>query len=86
MDYRGLRLLLAAHGFFTLAAAIVLVVAPSLIPSVGGERVESALILFELVVASRSGSFSTGIGRKTLRSLVHLRSAKAKYGNGAAMG
>jgi hypothetical protein len=30
MDHKGLRILLVAHGFITLAAGIVLAVAPSL--------------------------------------------------------
>jgi hypothetical protein len=40
MAHRGLRTLLVAHGFITLAAAIVLVVAPGLIPSVVGIDLE----------------------------------------------
>ena len=36
MDHRGLRLLLLVHGLITLAAAVVLVVDPGLIPSIVG--------------------------------------------------
>jgi hypothetical protein len=40
MPRPGLRILLVVHGFITLAAAIVLVVAPGLIPSVVGINLE----------------------------------------------
>jgi hypothetical protein len=36
MDYKGLRALLVVHGFITMAAGIVLTVAPGLIPSAVG--------------------------------------------------
>jgi hypothetical protein len=40
MDHKGLRILLMVHGFITLAAGIVLAVAPGLIPSVVGIHFE----------------------------------------------
>jgi hypothetical protein len=36
MDHKGLRVLLVVHGCITLAAGLVLTVAPSLIPSIVG--------------------------------------------------
>ena len=38
MPHKGLRTLLVVHGFITLAAGIVLTVAPGLIPGVVGIR------------------------------------------------
>jgi hypothetical protein len=40
MDYKGLRALLVVHGFITMAAGIVLTVAPGLIPSAVGIRLD----------------------------------------------
>jgi hypothetical protein len=45
MDLRGLRMLLKVHGFITLAAGIVLAVAPGFIPSAVGIHLESSAYL-----------------------------------------
>ena len=42
MDHRGLRALLVIHGFITLAAGVVLAVAPGLIPSVVNVHLDSS--------------------------------------------
>ncbi len=56
MAHRGLRTLLVVHGFITLAAAIVLVVAPGLIPSVVGIDLEpGADVLAYLLAGAEFG-------------------------------
>ena len=56
MDHRGLRILLVIHGFITLAASIVLVVAPGLIPSVVGINLEpGADVLAYLLAGAEFG-------------------------------
>jgi len=58
MDYRGLRLLFLAHGLITLAAAIVLVVAPGLIPSVVGISLERNADLVAFLLAGAEFGFA----------------------------
>ena len=56
MDRQGLRALLVVHGFITLAAAIVLTVAPGLIPGVVGIVLEpSAYLLVYLLAGAEFG-------------------------------
>ena len=56
MDHRGLRILLVIHGFITLAASIVLVVAPGLIPGAVGINLEpSADVLAYLLAGAEFG-------------------------------
>jgi len=54
MDRKGLRTLLVIHGFITLAASIVLTVAPGLIPSaVGIHLAPSADVVAYLLAVDR---------------------------------
>jgi hypothetical protein len=57
MDHKGLRALLVVHGCITLAAGLVLTVAPSLIPSVvvGIHLEPSAYLLAYLLAAAEFG-------------------------------
>jgi UPF0716 family protein affecting phage T7 exclusion len=50
--YKGLRALLVVHGFITLAAGIVLIVAPGLIPSAVGIHLEPSADLVAYLLAS----------------------------------
>jgi hypothetical protein len=56
MPHRGLRILLVVHGFITLAAATVLVVAPGFIPRVVGIDLEPrANVLAYLLAGAEFG-------------------------------
>src|SRR5580704_15201882 len=56
MDHKGLRRLLVIHGFITLAAGVVLIAAPDLIPSTVGIRLEpSAFMLAYLLAGAEIG-------------------------------
>jgi hypothetical protein len=56
MDHRGLRILFVIHGLITLAASIVLVVAPGLIPGVVGVHLDpSANVLAYLLAGAEFG-------------------------------
>jgi hypothetical protein len=58
MDHRGLRTLLIIHGFVTLAAGIVLIVAPDLIPSAVGIRLEPGADLVAYLLAAAKIGFA----------------------------
>ena len=58
MDPRGLRTLLVIHGFITLAAGIVLAIAPDLIPSVVGIRLAPNTNLVAYLLAGAEFGFS----------------------------
>jgi len=58
MDHKGLRTLLVVHGFITLAAGIVLSVAPDLIPSVVGIHLESSSVLVAYLLAGAEFGFA----------------------------
>jgi hypothetical protein len=58
MGDRGLRLLFLAHGVITLAAAIVLVVDPRLIPSVAGINLERSAYLVAYLLAGAEFGFA----------------------------
>jgi len=58
MDHRGLRRLLMAHGLITLAAAIVLTVAPGLIPSMVGIHLEPGAYLIAYLLAGAEFGFA----------------------------
>ena len=58
MDHRGLRTLLVIHGFITLAAGIVLAIAPDLIPSVVGIRLAPSANLVAYLLAGAEFGFS----------------------------
>ena len=51
MDHRGLRALFVIHGFITLAAGVVLIVAPDLIPGMVGIRLEPDAYLVAYLLA-----------------------------------
>jgi len=51
MDHKGLRRLLVIHGFITLAAGIVLTVAPDLIPNAVGIRLEPSAYVVAYLLA-----------------------------------
>jgi hypothetical protein len=56
--YQGLRWLLIVHGVLTFAAGVALIVAPSLIPSVGGISLEPGAYLVAYLLASAEFGFS----------------------------
>jgi hypothetical protein len=58
MDYKGLRALLVVHGCITLAAGVVLTVAPSLIPSVVGIHLEPSAYLLAYLLAGAEFGFA----------------------------
>jgi hypothetical protein len=58
MDHRGLRTLLVIHGFITLAAGIVLAIAPDLIPGVVGIRLAANANLVAYLLAGAEFGFS----------------------------
>jgi hypothetical protein len=58
MDFRRLRLLLLMHGLITLAAAIVLVVDPGLIPRVVGINLEPQANLIAYLLAGAEFGFA----------------------------
>ncbi len=51
MNHKGLRTLLVVHGFVTLAAAVVLVVAPRLIPSAIGVHLDPSTYVVAYLLA-----------------------------------
>jgi hypothetical protein len=51
LDYKGLRALLMVHGVITLAAGIVLSIAPGLIPSAVGIHLERSAYLVAYLLA-----------------------------------
>src|ERR1700693_3551333 len=65
---RGLRALLIIHGFITVAAAIVLTVAPALIPSAVGIHLEpSADVVAYLLAGAEFGLAILSFGGSRLR-------------------
>ena len=74
MDHQGLRALLVVHGCITLAAAIVLTVAPGLIPGVVGIRLEpSADVLAYLLAGAELGLAVLSFGGSRLSDARALR-------------
>ena len=74
MDHRGLRALLVVHGFITLAAAIVLAVAPGLIPGVVGIDLDrSAYVLVYLLAGAEFGLAVLSFGGSRLSDIRALR-------------
>ncbi len=59
MDHKGLRTLLTVHGFITLAAGIVLAVAPGLIPSTVGIHLEPSAYLVAYLLAGAEFGLAT---------------------------
>jgi hypothetical protein len=71
---RGLRALLIIHGFITVAAAIVLTVAPALIPSAVGIHLEpSADVVAYLLAGAEFGLAILSFGGSRLRNPQALR-------------
>jgi hypothetical protein len=74
MSYRGLRALLVIHGFITLAAAIVLVFAPGLIPGMVGVHLEpGANIVAYLLAGAEFGMAVLSFGGSRLTDPPALR-------------
>ena len=74
MDHQGLRALLVVHGCITLAAAIVLTVAPGLIPGVVGIHLEpSADVLAYLLAGAEFGLAVLSFGGSRLSDAHALR-------------
>src|SRR5258707_15337071 len=74
MDHRGLRTLLVVHGFITIAAGIVLTIAPSLIPSAVGIHLEpSANLLAYLLAGAEFGLAVLSFGGSRLTESLALR-------------
>ena len=73
MDYTGLRTLLVVHGFITLAAGIVLAVAPSLIPSVIGIHLDPAAVVAYLLAGAEFGLAVLSFGGSRLTDPRALR-------------
>ena len=73
MDHRGLRALLIVQGFITAAAGLVLVIAPSLIPSVVGVYLPPSAYLLAYLLAGAEFGFSVlsfgGSGLTDVRAL-----------------
>jgi hypothetical protein len=71
---RGLRALLIIHGFITVAAAIVLTVAPALIPSAVGIHLEpSADVVAYHLAGAEFGLAVLSFGGSRLRDAQALR-------------
>lgn len=74
MDHQGLRALLVVHGCITLAAAIVLAVAPGLIPGVVGIQLEpDADLLAYLLAGAEFGLAVLSFGGVRLSDVRALR-------------
>jgi hypothetical protein len=74
MDHQGLRALLVVHGCITLAAAIVLTVAPGLIPGVVGIHLQpSADLLAYLLAGAEFGLAVLSFGGSRLSDARALR-------------
>jgi hypothetical protein len=88
--FRGLRALLVVHGFITLAAGIVLTVAPSFIPHIVGIHLEpSAYLLAYLLAGSEFGFAVLSFGGSRLANPRSLRliawSCAALHGSSAVL-
>ena len=74
MNHQGLRALLVVHGCITLAAAIVLAVAPGLIPGLVGIQLEpSAYVLAYLLAGAEFGLAVLSFGGSRLSDVRALR-------------
>jgi len=74
MNHQGLRALLVVHGCITLAAAIVLAVAPGLIPGLVGIQLEpSAYVLAYLFAGAEFGLAVLSFGGSRLSDVRALR-------------
>ena len=74
MDHRGLRTLLIVHGFITLAAGVVLSVAPGLIPGTVGVPLEpSAYLVAYLLAGAEFGLATLSFGGSRLTDPRALR-------------
>jgi hypothetical protein len=74
MDHKGLRVLLVVHGCITLAAGLVLTVAPSLIPSVVGIHLPpSAYVLAYLLAGAEFGFSVLSFGGSRVAGAHELR-------------
>jgi hypothetical protein len=74
MDHQGLRALLVVHGCITLAAAIVLAVAPGLIPGLVGIDLEpNAYVLVYLLAGAEFGLAVLSLGGSRLSDVRALR-------------
>jgi hypothetical protein len=74
MDHKGLRVLLVVHGFITAAAGLVLVIVPSLIPSIVGiDLPPSAYVLAYLLAGAEFGSSVLSFGGSRLADARALR-------------
>jgi hypothetical protein len=74
MDHKGLRTLLVVHGFITVAAGIVLTVAPGLIPSAVGIHLEpSADVVAYLLAGAEFGLAVLSFGGSRLTDPRALR-------------
>lgn len=74
MDHQGLRILLVVHGFITLAAGIVLAVAPGLIPSVIGIQLDpTANVVVYLLAGAEFGLAVLSFGGSRLTDPCALR-------------
>ena len=74
MAHRGLRTLLIVHGFITLAAGVVLVVAPGLIPgTVGVPLGPSAYLVAYLLAGAEFGLATLSFGGSRLTDPRALR-------------
>jgi hypothetical protein len=74
MDHQGMRALLVVHGCITLAAAIVLAVAPGLIPGLVGIQLEpSAYVLAYLLAGAEFGLAVLSFGGSRLSDVRALR-------------
>jgi hypothetical protein len=73
MDHKGLRALLIVQGFITAASGLVLVIAPSLIPSVVGIYLPPSAYLLAYLLAGAEFGFSVlsfgGSGLADVRAL-----------------
>jgi hypothetical protein len=74
MDHKGLRVLLVVHGFITAAAGLVLVIVPSLIPSmVGISLPPSDYVLAYLLAGAEFGFSVLSFGSSRLTDARALR-------------
>jgi hypothetical protein len=74
MEHRGLRRLLMVHGLITLAAGIVLAVAPGLIPGTVGIHLEpSAYLVAYLLSGAEFGLATLSFGGSRLTDTKALR-------------
>ena len=74
MDHKGLRALLVVHGVITMAAGIVLTVAPGLIPGIVGIHLEpNANVLAYLLAGAEFGLAVLSFGGSRLTDARGLR-------------